>query len=82
MRNKNEFYRDKEFSSDDKHVQRCTIPAWRDALLHNQDQVIISGNVRKLIGKDIGFGVVEVSVAPLTADQAAEVLARLTSLDK
>jgi hypothetical protein len=82
MRRTNEFFRDKEFSSDDKHTQRCTIPAWRDALLHNQDQVIIHGLVRKLVGKDIGFGVVEVHVEPLTSDQAVDVLERIKNLPK
>jgi hypothetical protein len=77
VKSKNQFFRDTAFSSDDQHIQRCTIPVWRDALLHNQDQVVIGGNVRKLVGKDIGFGVVEVSVEPLTADQVSDRLATL-----
>jgi len=54
---------DPDFHDNEDHVQRCTVPAWRDALLHNQDQVVIKGCVRKLVGKDIGFSVVEVTLA-------------------
>jgi hypothetical protein len=64
MRTQARFFRDKEFSDPHlhNHFQRCTEAAWRDALLHNQDQVIVGGTVRRLVGKSIGFGVVEVRI--------------------
>lgn len=43
------------------YVQRMTTRCWKLILLNNDDQVTVAGRVRRLVGKNIGFGVVEVS---------------------
>ena len=43
------------------YVQRVTRKQWREVLLNRDDDVVINGRPRKLVGKDIGYGVVEVS---------------------
>jgi hypothetical protein len=43
------------------YVQRMTTRCWKLILLNNDDQITFEGRVRRLIGKNIGFGVVEVS---------------------
>lgn len=50
---------DAEFHYNDKHTQRVTRAQWRDALLSNQDRIIIRGYVRTLQAFDIGCGVME-----------------------
>ncbi len=43
------------------YAQRMTTRCWKLILLNNDDQITFEGRVRKLVGKNIGFGVVEVS---------------------
>jgi len=43
------------------YKQRITAKHWRELLLNNDDHLIYNGHVTKLIGKNLGFGVVEVS---------------------
>lgn len=43
------------------YAQRMTTRCWKLILLNNDDQITFEGRVRRLIGKNIGFGVVEVS---------------------
>ena len=46
-------------------VQRMTEAAWKKVLLDYGDIITWQGHVRKLHGKKIGFGVVEVTKIPL-----------------
>lgn len=52
------------------HRQRMTTKEWRTVLLDGADEVFIHGHLRQLVAKNLGAGVVEVSVAPLR--EAAE----------
>ena len=49
----------------EEYRQRMTTKQWREILLDDDDSVIFKGLVRKLIGKSIGHGVVEVFKEPL-----------------
>jgi hypothetical protein len=57
------FYRDSEFDYDERHFQRCTTECWRNALLNKQDCFPLDGVPRRLVGVDIGYGVIEVRFA-------------------
>ena len=41
--------------------QRMTTKEWKQLLLNEQDQIIFRGNLRKLVAKSLGYGVVSVS---------------------
>lgn len=47
------------------YVQRMEAKHWKVVLLYKRDSVIFQGRTRKLVAKSIGFGVVEVSKAPI-----------------
>ena len=48
------------------YKQRVTIKQWKQILLDKGDECLIfHGRVRKLIGKNLGAGVVEIYKAPL-----------------
>ncbi len=47
------------------HVQRMPVAQWRKILLDERDTITWRGHVRRLVGKSIGFGLVEVSKVPL-----------------
>ena len=57
---------DKRFWYVEDHTQRVTTKIWRDALLDERDYIIKNGSLRKLIAKNLGYGVVEVSLKPLS----------------
>lgn len=40
--------------------QRMASKEWKELLLSEFDSIIVNGNMRKLIAKNLGFGVVEV----------------------
>ena len=46
---------------DESYAQRMTTRCWKLILLNNDDNITFNGRVRRLVGKNIGFGVVEVS---------------------
>ena len=52
---------------DDRHwrvvnyKQRIKAKDWQTILLNYKDEIIFRGNMTKLIAKDIGFGVYEIS---------------------
>ena len=48
------------------HKQRVSVEQWKEALLSERDTVIIRGNFRQLIAKNLGYGVIEVSLQPLS----------------
>ena len=50
------------------YVQRMDAKEWRWLLLNSEDKIIFNGNIRKLIGRNLGYGVVDVSKAPLPPD--------------
>ena len=50
---------------DDLISVRLPIAAWKQALLNYDDKVIRNGRVRRLIGKSIGAGVIEVKLEPI-----------------
>jgi hypothetical protein len=52
----------------DDHSQRIRSTEWRDVLLENRDKICVRGNIRQLIAKNLGYGVVEVTVAPLEVE--------------
>ena len=45
--------------------QRVTTKEWKQLLLNDDDQIIFHGRLRKLIGKNLGVGVIEISKEPL-----------------
>lgn len=52
-------------SNSEDYVQRMEAKHWKAILIFRQDSVIFEGRTRKLVAKSIGFGVVEVSKAPI-----------------
>ena len=47
------------------HSQRVTTGTWKLALLDHRDTIIKKGTLRKLLAKNLGYGVVEVTLKPL-----------------
>lgn len=45
----------------ESYAQRLSTKDWKRVLLNNDDTVTFQGRVRKLVAKNLGFGVVEVS---------------------
>ena len=45
--------------------QRVTTAEWRSMLLSEYDKPIIRGNLRQIVGKNLGAGVVELRLVPL-----------------
>lgn len=45
--------------------QRMTAREWKQLLLQEADQVIFKGNLRPLVARKLGYGVVEVSKSPM-----------------
>jgi hypothetical protein len=52
----------------DDYCQRVDAKVWRQLLLNSDDQVIVNGRLRKLIGKNLGYRVVEISKESLKID--------------
>ena len=44
--------------------QRMIMADWRKILLNEMDSLVFRGNVRRLVAKNLGAGVVEVSKKP------------------
>jgi hypothetical protein len=44
--------------------ERIPIKQWRAMLLNEEDTIVFRGHVRKLIGKNLGCGVIEISKEP------------------
>lgn len=49
----------------ESYKERITASQWREILLDERDTMIFKGTVRQLVAKNLGYGVVEVSKAPL-----------------
>jgi len=49
------------------YKQRMTVAEWRQILLQNKDYIAYKGTVVRLVGTDIGHGVVEVTKSPLNS---------------
>ena len=49
----------------ESYKERITVSQWREILLDERDTMIFKGTVRQLVAKNLGYGVVEVSKAPL-----------------
>jgi len=45
--------------------QRMTVKSWRQILLDGGDLIFVAGRSRHLVAKRMGFGIVEISKAPL-----------------
>jgi len=45
------------------YSQRITIKQWKEILLNENDKIIVHGRSRRIVGKNIGAGVVEVRKA-------------------
>ena len=56
---------DRFWTMGDIAYQRMTVAEWRAMLLENGDTMIRRGRLRKLVGKNIGAGVIEVRLEPL-----------------
>lgn len=56
---------DGDFHYHEDWTQRVTRAQWRHVLLLKQDTIIVKGIVRQLVAKDIGCGVMEISLRPL-----------------
>ena len=46
--------------------QRMRAKDWAELLLDSKDKVIIRGRLRTLVAKKLGYGVVEITLEPLT----------------
>lgn len=46
------------------YTQRMTSQEWKAILLEEKDTIIIGGELRQLVAKNLGSGVVEISVKP------------------
>lgn len=46
------------------YTQRMTSKEWKEILLEEKDSIIIAGNLRQLVAKSLGSGVVEISLKP------------------
>jgi len=44
----------------ENYRQRITVKDWRNILLNDDDKIIFRGQIVRLIGKNLGSGVVEV----------------------
>ena len=53
--------------------QRVTTAEWRSMLLSEYDKPIIRGNLRQIVGKNLGAGVVELRFVPLALAAQQEV---------
>ena len=58
--NKDEILDDGHWQRED-YNQRVEAKVWKQLLLNGDDQIIMNGNIRKLNGKNLGFGVIEIS---------------------
>ena len=47
------------------YKERITTKAWREMLLNDNDTIIYKGNIRRIVGKNLGVGVIEISKEPL-----------------
>lgn len=46
------------------YTQRMTSKEWKDILLEEKDTIIIAGELRQIVAKSLGSGVVEISLKP------------------
>ena len=46
-------------------IQRCTTKEWKEILLKGMDTIVAHGYVRQLVGKNIGCGVIQITMEPL-----------------
>ena len=51
--------------SEDLARQRITTEQWKKMLLAERDRPFINGRLRQLVGRDLGAGVVELTLEPL-----------------
>ncbi|MCK4815454.1 hypothetical protein KA005_06775 [bacterium] len=59
---------DNRFWLREDHIQRLTCKEWKEVLLEYKDRIIVKGRVRQLVAKNLGYGVVEVSLEPLSEE--------------
>ena len=45
--------------------QRMTSKQWKELLLQEEDMIIVKGRLRRLVAKNLGYGVVEIYKKPL-----------------
>ena len=55
----------KEHVNQEEFTERVLAKDWQGVLLRYEDKIIKNGHVRQLVAKDIGYGIVEVSKAPI-----------------
>lgn len=53
--------------------QRMPAKQWREILLAGNDRILVSGELRQLIAKRLGLGVVEVSKQPIDKARGGKV---------
>ena len=53
--------RDEQHWVYEDYKQRIKTKDWKDLLLNDNDRIIFHGKIRKLIGKNLGAGVYEIS---------------------
>ena len=66
--NKNKILDDGHWQRED-YTQRVKAKVWKQFLLNSDDQMIMNGRIRKLNGKNLGFGVIEISKEPLSEEE-------------
>ena len=50
----------------ENHVQRITTKQWKGLLLEKDDYIVCNGEIRQLVGVNLGCGVMEISKEPIT----------------
>jgi len=58
--------------STESFTERMTTKQWREHLLREDDKIVFKGRCRRLVGKPLGCGVIEVSKAPLETEQGGK----------
>ena len=51
------------------YKERITAKEWEKMLLESDDTIVFKGRVRRLIGKNLGFGVIEISKGGNVTDE-------------
>jgi len=53
--------------------QRMRSKDWAEILLSSKDKIIVRGRLRTLVAKKMGYGIVEITLQPLTKQEGGEV---------
>ena len=60
--------KDSRHYTTEQYTQRMTAKEWGKMLLLKEDYVVFKGEIRNLIAKNLGYGIVEIYKAPKRKD--------------